>query len=263
MGLWFYNSLHNTNPETMPINDSQKSKALIVPIVSNNRADSQQLTLRSKFAKINFMVSKYNSPERIAMWKKFIDGGMSINRMNLDRSYAPLFVQLKLSPDEIDLLKDLLVELNYAKKNADLQAASESGSDGSAKEDIKDLEKKSLNEITENIASLLGDQRFEIFAYYEETLPQRDMVDKIALQFSYDADPLSAEQKELLIDMFHEQALKQANDAKAATGTKTVSGSKAAKQASEQFKVGILEQAAPYLTDSQIESLKKNWNPKP
>jgi len=202
-----------------------------------------------------------------AMFKRLlIDNNMRIRRSNLDRTYAPLIAQLKLTPDEIAMLKDLLAEYKTANETAVLQDGSFKH-DLSAREEVKSLEAKNQQEIMGSIAKLLGTERYDAFLYYESTLPQREEVETIGRKFSYQADPLTSEQKDLLIDIFYDQALLRDNEQnpgrQAAILPKRRAKSKSAQASGGDYKANILLQAAPFLTESQIKALEKHLDHKP
>jgi len=195
-----------------------------------------------------------NTSDRALFQRFSIDNNMRITKGNLDRTYAPLFAKLKLASDEIELFKDLLAEYKYAKETAQLQEGTFQN-DLRTKETVKDLEGRTQQEILGNIAGMLGAERYSEFMYYESTLPQRSEVEKIEGKFSYEAEPLTSEQKELLIDIFREQA-RLRDEAKNSTQNRP--GKKSKMKTAYPYKSNILKQASPYLSESQVKSLQKH-----
>jgi len=238
------------NSATIPTVDSKR-----VSHVSAGMADNEQ----SQASALR------DTSERALFQQLTIANAMRIRRGNLDRTYAPLIAQLKMTSHEIELFKDLLAELKTANEIAELQ-------EGSFKQDlrthetVKSLEARNQKEILGSIANLLGMERFEAFAYYENTLPQRTEVEKIERMFSYQAEPLTSEQKELLIDIFHDQALlrEQEQNAKQQVGKnpKTLLGKKTKQPADMRSKAAILQQAKPFLTASQLDALQAHLDSK-
>jgi len=196
-----------------------------------------------------------NSSGMMLLRQVSLSNDMRIVQGNLDRAYAPLFAELKLKPDEIGVLKDLLAELKLAGETAKLQEGS-FRHDQSTTETVQNLQRQSRAEITGNIADMLGAERYKIFVYYEDTLPQRAAVETIERKFSYEADPLTSEQKELLIDIFRKQALLSGQGKKSAK--QPVGNPKM--QSDDQYNANILKQVSPFLTESQIKSLQNHLN---
>ena len=193
-----------------------------------------------------------NSGGRALIQRSLLGVNMHIVRQNLDRTYATLFAQLKLAPEEIELIKDLMAEHRLSKDIAELQ-------EGSFKQDMRTREKVKIlagrteQEIANNIADLLGTERYETFVYYQNTLQQREEVEKIEHMFSYQAEPLTSDQKELLIDVFHGQASLMQQGEKS---TARPDGNPQNRPVN-QYKADILKQTIPFLTESQIQPLTK------
>ena len=226
----------------------QKSKVEVSAISKATAADAASYKNHASHAGNTPGTGQVLQKENMVILRQFsIESDMRIGRLNIDRAYASIFAQLNLLPDELEALKDLLVELKNARQTAELQEGSFSNSQ-TTKKNIENLTKRTRQEITDNMVSLLGSQRYEAFEYYENTLPQRAEVDKIGLRFSYEAEPLSSEQKELLIDILYEYSRQQ--------GVDGVSK----KKSSEQGREHLLEQASRFLSESQIRSLKKSLN---
>jgi hypothetical protein len=175
------------------------------------------------------------------------DTGVSLKRQRLDLHYATLITQLELSKEEIEIFKDLLIDFQHASHSLSLF---EMANDGQARnsETHRDNMRRIKEDIKNNLFTLLGKERYNQFEYYEKTLPQRELVEVIGLRFSYETDPLSVDQEDLLIDIFHKNMIISKNIFYTKNKTNRIDKNK------------IISQAAEYLSSSQLISLKKYLN---
>ncbi|MBM3854746.1 MAG: hypothetical protein FJ399_16600 [Verrucomicrobia bacterium] len=113
--------------------------------------------------------------------------------------YGTLFKNLNLSPDQTERLKALLVERLSTRLDI-LSVALEQGLDPRDNPGAyRKLLVNSQNEINQNIRALIGDSAFDQLQSYEQTMPQRGLVNELQQRLSYTSSPLSAAQVEQLV----------------------------------------------------------------
>jgi len=104
-----------------------------------------------------------------------------------------------------------------------------------------------------NVRNLIGDERFEVFAHYVETLVARRACEVITSRFAYEAEPLTPAARESFIDIIHES-----NNAFKSSGLSQVDNI-------GQFsfkKSKILELSQSVLTPSQLKSIENYYTEK-
>lgn len=123
-------------------------------------------------------------------------------RSQLDASYGDLFRSLNLSPQQLEQLKLLLVDRQSAGLDV-LNAAQSQGLDGLREPGaLVGLVAETQAGIDGEIRQLLGDSGFATYESYQQTLPQRTVVNQLAERLSYTSAPLSDTQKEQLVTIF-------------------------------------------------------------
>jgi hypothetical protein len=124
----------------------------------------------------------------------------------LDNRYAALFKQLNLSPADLDKFKSLLVEKQSAIMDV-MAAARAQGLDPQANRDqIQALIQSTQADVDSSIRAQLGDAAYAQYQGYEQTLPQRNVVDQLNTRLSYSATPLSDTQSAQLVQILSDTA---------------------------------------------------------
>ena len=124
----------------------------------------------------------------------------------LDNRYASLFKNLKLSPEQLQKFKDLLVEKQDSMRDV-MQAARAQGLDPrSDRAAFQQLVAQTNAELDATIASTLGAQGYQQYQQYEQTLPERNLVSQLDQRLSYSATPLTQEQQDQLIQVLSQSA---------------------------------------------------------
>lgn len=127
-------------------------------------------------------------------------------RARLDGRYADLFAQLNLPPATLSKLQDLLVEKQNAARDV-FMAAREEGLGGRENRDqLRELVQMTQAEIDAQIQSTIGDQNYAALKQYEETGPQRVVVERLESRLSYSSTPLNAAQAQALTMILSETA---------------------------------------------------------
>jgi len=122
-------------------------------------------------------------------------------KAGLDNRFAALFKALKLPAATLDKLKDLLVEKEVTMQDM-MIAAREHGMDPRSDPDgFRELISSAQEEADSAIKSLLGDGAFTQYQQYQQSLPQRAVVNQLQQSLSYTNEPLSEAQASSLMEI--------------------------------------------------------------
>lgn len=122
-------------------------------------------------------------------------------RAGIESRYAALYKNLNLSPEQAAKLGALLAERGNTRQDI-FSAAREQGVDPRANpEAFRKLLADSQNEINSGIKAVIGDAGFAQLQTYEQTLPQRSIVNELQQRLSYTNTPLTPAQSEQLIQI--------------------------------------------------------------
>lgn len=119
----------------------------------------------------------------------------------LDARYSSLFKDLALTPDQLDKFKDLLVEKRTAMMDVMAAARGQGINPRSNPEAFAKLTADAQAEIDANIRSTLGETGFAEYQNYEQTIPQRNVVNQLEQRLSYSSTPLTAQQSDQMISI--------------------------------------------------------------
>lgn len=119
----------------------------------------------------------------------------------IDARYAALFHNLNLAPEQAEKLKDLLVERQTTLQDV-MSAAREQGiSPRSDPEGFRKLIADAQSDINNSIKSVVGDSGLTQLQNYEQTLPQRNLVNDLQQRLSYSNTPLTPSQADQLVQI--------------------------------------------------------------
>jgi hypothetical protein len=119
----------------------------------------------------------------------------------IDGRYAALFKNLNLQPDQVDRLKTLLAERSTTNMDV-MSAARDQGIDPRQNpEAFRKLLGDAQNEINNSIKGVIGEAGFAQLTNYEQTLPQRNVVNQLEQRLSYSSTPLTSSQSEQLVQI--------------------------------------------------------------
>ena len=122
-------------------------------------------------------------------------------KVGLDARYAALFKGLNLNPADLDKFKSLLVEKQNALFDV-MGAARDQGLNPRNPGDraqIASLVQAAQAQADSAIRQTLGDASFSQYQGYEQTLPQRNLVNQLAQTLSYTGAPLQGYQVDQLV----------------------------------------------------------------
>jgi hypothetical protein len=127
---------------------------------------------------------------------------MSVQRKaSLDAKYGALFKSLHLAPEELDRFKNLLVEKGAALMDVLGAARAQGINPRSDPEAFHALVTKAQGEVDASIQSALGEVGFAAYKNFEQTLPQRSVVNQLEQRLSYSSTPLSDAQASQLVQI--------------------------------------------------------------
>lgn len=124
----------------------------------------------------------------------------------IEARYAALFKSLALSPDQTEKLKSLLAERQTTRMDV-MEAAQAQGIDPRKNpEAYRKLQNDARNEVDATIKSAIGDAGFAKLQSYEQTLPQRNLVNDLQQRLSYTNTPLNSAQADQLVQILANNA---------------------------------------------------------
>jgi hypothetical protein len=173
-------------------------------------------------------------------------------RGNLDGRYAALFKTLGLSPDQLQRFQQLLLD----KQNTTRDVLAAMRSQGLAPnrengEQMRSLVQSANAEIDAQIRSELGEATFAQYQNYEQTQPQRALVERVQQRLSYTAQPLSDQQAASLVNLLAEATPATTS---AARPRRLLSGTVGG---NVPITADILAQAQTILSPSQLTALQQ------
>lgn len=122
-------------------------------------------------------------------------------RAGIEARYAAFYKNLNLSTEQAAKLGALLAERGNTRQDV-FAAAREQGVDPRANpEAIRQLLTNAQNEINSGIKAVIGESGFAQLQTYEQTLPQRAIVNELQQRLSYTDTPLTPAQSEQLIQI--------------------------------------------------------------
>ncbi|PTX95573.1 hypothetical protein [Opitutus sp. ER46] len=117
----------------------------------------------------------------------------------ISSKYAALFKKLNLSPEQQQKFEKLLADKQSAYAEAMLAAHDQGLTGKEARATAAKVARATEKEINETMKSLLGEQGYKQYQFYDRTLPQRETVNQLASRLSYTGDPLTSAQQEQLV----------------------------------------------------------------
>jgi hypothetical protein len=123
-------------------------------------------------------------------------------RWSIEGHYAELFSKLPVSPETLEKLKGLLLDLQMVEYDTENVAALHGLSFDSDRYKIADLRFKVEVQFRSEIHPLLGDAAYDQFKQYETERGPRETVDALALRMSYSPEPLQPSQSVQLMEIF-------------------------------------------------------------
>lgn len=124
----------------------------------------------------------------------------------IDQRYAALFKNLNLSSEQTEKLKTLLAERTTTMQDVMSAARDQDINPRENPDAFRKLISDAQNEINNSIKSVIGEQGFAQLTNYEQTLPQRNLVNELQQRLSYTSNPLTSAQAEQLVQILASNA---------------------------------------------------------
>lgn len=131
----------------------------------------------------------------------------------IDSRYAALFHNLNLAPEQVEKLKDLLVERQTTLQDVMTAAREQGVNPRSDPEGFRQLIANAQSDINNSIKSVVGDSGLTQLQNYEQTLPQRSLVNDLQQRLSYTNTPLTPNQADQLVQILATTSPQRANAA--------------------------------------------------
>lgn len=122
-------------------------------------------------------------------------------KAGLDDRYAGLFKALNLRPEQLEQLKELLVERMTVRNDVMGAARSQGLNPRTDRDAIAALVTNGEAEVDAAVRGLIGDAAYSQYQDYERTQPLRATVDRLEQRLSYSSTPLSAEQSAAMLSI--------------------------------------------------------------
>ena len=132
----------------------------------------------------------------------------------ISQTYGPLFKSLNLSPDQLSQFQSLLADKQQSLMDV-MQAAREQGINPRVDPDgFKTLVNQAISQTDATIQQTLGDAAYQQYQQYQQTLPERNVVNSLQQQLSYTQTPLTDDEANQMIAL-----LSQTQPQRAGNGT--------------------------------------------
>jgi hypothetical protein len=122
-------------------------------------------------------------------------------RAAIEANYGPLFKSLNLSSEQAEKLKAVLADRQTTLQDVYAAAREQGISPREHPEAFRKLISDAQNEINNSIKGVIGEAGFAQLQTYEQTLPQRNLVNELQQRLSYTTTPLTPAQAEQLVQI--------------------------------------------------------------
>lgn len=147
-------------------------------------------------------VSPQATAMRELMSKPEVQAMLSLQQKGaVESRYAALFKNLNLPPEQIEKLKTLLADRATTMQDVASAAREQGLSTRENPEVYRKLFADAQATIDNNIKAAIGEAGFAQLKTYEQTLPQRNVVNDLQQRLSYTSTPLTAAQTEQMVQV--------------------------------------------------------------
>lgn len=137
----------------------------------------------------------------------------------VEARYAALFKSLNLSPEQLEKFKTALADRQTTFQDI-MGAARDQGMDPRTDpEGYRKLMASAQTDFTNNLKSVLGEAGYAQYQNFEQTLPQRNVVNQLQQRLSYSDSPLSQAQSDQMVQILAANAAASRRTVTTATGT--------------------------------------------
>jgi hypothetical protein len=133
------------------------------------------------------------------------------------QTYAALFKSLNLSPEQLAQFEGLLADKQQAMMDV-MQAARDQGiSPRSDPDGFKSLVNQAVSQSDASIQQALGDAAFQQYQQYQQSLPERNVVNSLQQSLSYTQTPLTDDEANQMIGLLQQTQPQRAGNGTAGT----------------------------------------------
>jgi hypothetical protein len=135
----------------------------------------------------------------------------------IDQTYGPLFKALNLSPEQLSQFQSLLAEKQQSLMDV-MQAAQAQGMSARSDPDgMKTLMTQAISQVDANIQQSLGDAGYQQYQQFQQTLPERNVVNTLQQSLSYTQTPLTDDEANQMIALLAQNQPQRAGSGTAGT----------------------------------------------
>ncbi|MEX2043912.1 MAG: hypothetical protein WD941_01070, partial [Opitutus sp.] len=122
-------------------------------------------------------------------------------KARIDQTYAALFRNLNLSPEQAEKLRTLLAERQTTRMDIMEAGRGQGINPRDNPEAFQKLMTDARDQLESSIKSVVGESGYSQLQNYEQTLPQRGLVNDLQQRLSYSDTPLNSAQAERLVQI--------------------------------------------------------------
>ena len=142
----------------------------------------------------------------------------------IDARYASLFKQLGLAPDQLAQFKAALTEKQLAISDAANLAREQGISPATDRDGFFQVIQDAQSSADGQIKTMLGDAGYGQYQQYEQTIPERALVNQLQQSLSYTPTPLTDDQANQLIPILQQGAPKTGPGADGGMSSQSING---------------------------------------
>lgn len=145
-------------------------------------------------------------------------------KARISQTYGPLFKALNLSPEQLAQFQSLLADKQQALMDV-MAAARDQGINPRQDPDgFKALVSQAVSQVDTSIQQTLGDAAYQQYQQYQQTLPERNVVNTLQQQLSYTQTPLTDDQANQMITLLADNQPQKSGSGTSGTGNGGDSG---------------------------------------
>ena len=135
----------------------------------------------------------------------------------ISQTYGPLFKALNLSPDQLAQFQSLLADKQQSLMDV-MQAAREQGiNPRSDPAGFQALANQAIAQVDASIQQTLGDAAFQQYQQFQQTLPERNVVNSLQQQLSYTQTPLTDDEASQMVALLAQNQPQRAGNGTSGT----------------------------------------------
>ncbi len=195
-------SIAESRRQTWQATRDAKAEAATSAAIPTTDSEDTPGTVGGELQQVNARLQ--NSFAKLMENPEFVRLFYTQQRASLDGRYAGLFKKLGLSEAQLEQFKNLLVEKQSAMIDVFTAARAQGLDPRTDRDTLRELARSADLEAEASIRSTLGESLYAAYEQYEQTLPQRNLVDKLDTRLSYSPSPLTPAQAEQLVTILKE-----------------------------------------------------------